>query len=148
VKLDYALDALEPAIDAKTMTFHYGTHYKVRRRGAARHATARHGTPRNATERRWKQARQRCPAQALAPAPPLRRTPRATATPQAYVDNLNNATAAAGDRVKARSNLTGGCCAGCVQGRLGCRFGGGACCPNCSARKCVCPVAVKACRRA
>jgi len=29
VKLDYALDSLEPHIDAKTMNFHYGTHYKA-----------------------------------------------------------------------------------------------------------------------
>lgn len=29
VKLNYALDALEPYIDAKTMNFHYGTHYKA-----------------------------------------------------------------------------------------------------------------------
>lgn len=27
VKLDYPLDALEPVIDTKTMTLHYGTHY-------------------------------------------------------------------------------------------------------------------------
>jgi len=29
VKVDYALDSLEPYIDAKTMNFHYGTHYKA-----------------------------------------------------------------------------------------------------------------------
>lgn len=29
VKLAYALDSLEPNIDAKTMTLHYGTHYKA-----------------------------------------------------------------------------------------------------------------------
>jgi Fe-Mn family superoxide dismutase len=29
VKLDYALGDLEPAIDNKTMNFHYGTHYKA-----------------------------------------------------------------------------------------------------------------------
>jgi Fe-Mn family superoxide dismutase len=29
VKLQYALDALEPHIDAKTMNLHYGKHYKA-----------------------------------------------------------------------------------------------------------------------
>lgn len=29
VKLPYALDSLEPNIDAKTMNLHYGTHYKA-----------------------------------------------------------------------------------------------------------------------
>jgi superoxide dismutase len=29
VQLRYTLDAIEPAIDTKTMTFHYGTHYSA-----------------------------------------------------------------------------------------------------------------------